>query len=105
MPSSRFQPGSLGGPGRPKGSRNKLAESFLDALHKDFQQHGVEAIVAARTESPLGYVRMVASLLPQKLQVEGGTGAISDAELVAIIRQAGDETEPADCGTVDGRVH
>lgn len=105
MPNSRFQPGGPGGPGRPKGSRNKLAESFLDALHRDFQEHGVEAIAAARAESALGYVRIVASLLPQKLQVESTAGGMSDDELVAIIRQASDETEPGDGGSIDGLVH
>jgi hypothetical protein len=60
-----FQPGHPGGPGRKRGSRNQLAEAFLDALHKDFLDHGEAAIEAARVESPLGYVRMIAGLLPQ----------------------------------------
>ena len=105
MAKSLFQPGKPGGPGRPRGSRNKLAEAFLDALHRDFKEHGVEAIAAARAESPLGYVRIVASLLPQKMEVEAAAGSISDADLIAIIRQAGDGTEPEDCGTVDRLVH
>lgn len=100
-----FKPGNPGGPGRPKGSRNKLAESFLDALHADFLQHGVEAIAAARTESPLGYVKVIASLLPQKLQVENGSGGVSDDELLAIIRQAGDETASNDQDEAGGFVH
>ena len=105
MPKSLFQPGNPGGPGRPKGSRNRLAEAFLDALHADFLEHGVAAIEAARAESPLGYVRIVASLLPQKLQVEGSTGSLSDDELVAIIRRSGDDQHPADGGEIEGRVH
>jgi len=99
-----FKPGSPGGPGRPKGSRNKLAESFLDALHRDFQEHGVEAIAAARAESPLGYVRMVAGLLPQKLQVESGADGISDAELLAIIRNVDDGPE-SESQEINGAVH
>ncbi len=100
-----FKPGGAGGPGRPKGSRNKLAESFLDALHRDFQQHGVEAIAAARAESPLGYVRMVAGLLPQKLQVEGSGGSMSDDELIAIIRGADNEPAFSDDAEPGGAVH
>jgi hypothetical protein len=88
-----FQPRNPGGPGRPKGSRNKLAEAFLEALHADFQAHGAAAIEAARTESPLGYVRVVASLLPQKLEVNQVAGDLSDDELLAIIR--GDSGEDA----------
>ncbi len=66
-----FKPGESGNPdGRPKGSRNKLGEAFLEALHKDFQENGEEAIAAARKESPLGYVRVCASILPKVLNVK-----------------------------------
>ncbi len=78
-----FQPGN---PGRPKGTRNKLAETFFDALHNDFLQHGASAIVGAREESPLGYLKVVASVIPQKLEVEKVTASVTDDELLAIIR-------------------
>ncbi len=86
MPPSTFQPGNPGGPGRPKGSRNKLTETFLEALHSDFQAHGAAAIEAARIESPLGYVRVVAGLLTQKVEIARGPGDISDDELLEVIR-------------------
>ncbi len=105
MPKSQFQSGGPGGSGCPKGSRNRLAEAFLDALHADFLEHGVAAIEAARVESPLGHVRIVAGLLPQKLQVESGPGGMSDDQLVAIIRHAGDDQHPADCAEIEGAVH
>ena len=41
---TRFQPGNPGGPGRPLGSKNKLSESFLQALAEDFEKHGKDAI-------------------------------------------------------------
>lgn len=75
-----------GNPGRPKGSRNAIAESFLTALHKDFQANGAEAIRAARAESPLGYIKMVASLLPQKLEIEKSPQSVTDEELMEVIR-------------------
>ena len=80
-----FQAGNPGGPGRPRGSRNKLSEAFLDALYRDFQINGVAAIADARAESPLGYVRMIASLLPQKLEVERLATTVTDDELLQII--------------------
>lgn len=100
-----FQKGGPGGPGRRPGSRNKIAASFFDALYADFQANGVEAIAAARVESPLGYLRMVASLLPQKLQVEAVTAGVSDDELVAIIRQAEDDSALSESDETGGRVH
>jgi hypothetical protein len=86
-----FQPGHPGGPGRPRGNRNKLAEAFLEALHADFKANGAAAIEAARAESPLGYVRVVASLMPQKLEVNRVAAQVSDDELLAIIRGGADE--------------
>lgn len=84
-----FQPGNPGGPGRPKGSRNKLSEAFLDALHADFGEHGADAIAQARMESPIGYVRMVAALLPHKHEVrqDDDVSSMTDAELNAEIRR------------------
>lgn len=79
----QFKPGN---PGRPKGSRNKLGEAFLEALHDDFQKHGAQAIVECRTEKPEAYVRVIAGLLPQevKLSVEQ---ELTDEQLVERIRQ------------------
>ena len=94
--SNLFKLGNPGGPGRPKGSRNKLSETFLDALHADFQANGAAAIEAARVESPLGYIRIVAGLLPQKVDVARGSADISDDELLAIIRGGVEDPDPAD---------
>jgi hypothetical protein len=55
--------------GRPKGSKNKLAEDFLRALSEDFEAHGIEAIRKAREERPAQYVQIVASLMPKDVQV------------------------------------
>jgi hypothetical protein len=47
---ARFQPGASGNPnGRPKGSRNKLREAFLQALADDFETHGKDTIVKVRS--------------------------------------------------------
>jgi hypothetical protein len=86
--SHLFQKGQAPGPGRPKGSRNALSESFLTALHKDFQEHGADAIRGAREESPLGYCRVIASLLPAKVELTKTEGAVSDDDLMDIIRAA-----------------
>lgn len=79
----RFQAGN---PGRPKGSRNKLGEDFLKALHEDFSEHGVKAIQDMRAEDPAAYVKVVASLLPKEIKVSTAQD-LSDDELDRRIRQ------------------
>ena len=56
--------------------------------------NGVAAIADARAESPLGYVRMIASLLPQKLEVERLATTVTDDELLQIIH-GGTKEAPA----------
>lgn len=65
--TGQFVKGYKGGPGRNEGSRNKLGEAFIDALYADFQEHGAQAIIEARTTNPSNYLRVLAMLLPQKV--------------------------------------
>jgi hypothetical protein len=59
--------------GRPKGSRNKLSESFIARMHADFEQHGDSVIEAVRTESPGEYLRIIASIVPKQFGIEEGS--------------------------------
>lgn len=69
-PDVQFKPGQTGNPaGRPKGSRNKLGEVFIQAMHEDFTEHGAEVIERVRIEKPDQYLKVVASILPQQLNV------------------------------------
>jgi hypothetical protein len=80
----QFKPGN---PGRPKGSRNKLGEAFLEAMHNDFQQHGVEVIQKVRIEKPDQYLKVIASILPKELNVNvNEMDALSDDELIVRLR-------------------
>jgi len=64
--TGRFVTGNIGG-GRPKGSRNKLAEIiFADSLD-DWQEGGREALRRLREEDPAAYARFQSSLLPKEL--------------------------------------
>jgi hypothetical protein len=66
------KPFAPGNPGRPKGARHKLSEMFVKTVLKDFEEFGAPAVVLARMEDPLGYMRVVASLLPKELTAENG---------------------------------
>jgi hypothetical protein len=79
--TGRFLTGNIGG-GRPKGSRNRLGEQFLEALSHDFTAHGQQAIVACREEKPTEYLKVVANLLPKELLVrKDPVDEMSDKEI------------------------
>lgn len=65
-----WKPGQSGNPnGRPKGSRNRLCENFLDGLMSDFQKHGRDTFVKAREANPVAYLRMIADLVPKEFDL------------------------------------
>ena len=65
-----FKPGQSGNPaGRKPGSRNKLGEAFIAAMYDDFTEHGADVIEKVRIEKPDQYLKVVASILPQQLNV------------------------------------
>jgi hypothetical protein len=85
--STKFAAGQSGNPaGRPKGSRNKLGEAFVSALHADFQEHGVDVIARVRLEKPDQYLKVVASLLPKEIKIEA-VNDLSDGQLDQRIKQ------------------
>lgn len=83
----KWQPGQSPNPaGRPKGSRNKLSESFLAAMSDDFEQHGVEVIEKVRIERPQDYLKIIASIVPKEFLVkEQSLEDMSDDELLEVL--------------------
>lgn len=78
--------------GRPKGSRHKLAESFINDVQEDWKQHGKGVLGKVREEDSSTYLRVVASILPKEIEMEIGQG------LAALLSASGTDTDSA--GTV-----
>jgi hypothetical protein len=82
----RFEPGNPGG-GRPRGAKNRLHRSFVEALHADFEEHGPAAIRICRTEDPTNYLRVIASILPRELSIETAAVDLTYDELETLIQR------------------
>lgn len=96
-----WQPGQSGNPaGKPKGSRNKLGEAFIQALHADFETHGESVIKAVREDKPAEYLKVVASLLPKQVEIrEGAFDGVDDEQLAALVAAARSALGVAGSGT------
>lgn len=70
MADTRFRVGNPGGPGRPKGARAKLGETFIQVLLDDFLVHGAEAVAKVRLKKADAYLAVLARLMPQHFKLE-----------------------------------
>ena len=81
-----FEKGRQKTGGRVKGSRNRIAYKLIEALEKDFEEHGEQAIKIARIERPVEYLRIIASVIPKEFEiVDGRLTELSDEELDVFI--------------------
>jgi Family of unknown function (DUF5681) len=79
--------------GRPKGARNKLSETFLQALADDFDSHGKDVIEKVRADRPHDYLKVIAAVLPKRMEIEDAAPTrrasdLTDDELAGIIERA-----------------
>jgi hypothetical protein len=51
-------------------TRRLVNKAFLEALAKDFQEGGAQAIAKVRKEQPAAYMKICALLVPREMQVE-----------------------------------
>jgi superfamily II DNA helicase RecQ len=80
---------SVKSPGR-KGMRNRLSNALLEALTKEFEEFGPEAVRITRIEKPIEFLKIVAGLLPKEFEITATSQVndLSDEELDALIELA-----------------
>ena len=76
--NGQFQSGSPGGPGRPKGARNKLGAAFIDDIHAAWEKHGRDALDRMIKERPGDFVKVVAHLMPKDLHMSLNANPLED---------------------------
>ena len=76
-----FRSGNLGG--NAQRTRHIFNKAFLEALAKDFQEGGAQAIAKVRKEQPAAYMKICALLVPKEFKLEhtGGVKSMTDEEL------------------------
>ncbi len=80
--SAKFKAGQGG---RVKGSRNRIAYKLIEALEKDFEEFGDQAIKICRMERPGDYLRIICSVIPKELEfTDSRLQDLTDDELTAI---------------------
>ena len=65
--TGRFLKGHKALGGRPVGSRNKLATSFLDDLQRQWQRSGKRVLERTAEDDPVAFAKIVASILPKEV--------------------------------------
>ena len=68
--STLFQPGQSGNPkGRKPGSKQKLADAFVDDMYTAWKTRGRAAIEQVIDERPHEFIKAVASLMPKEVTI------------------------------------
>jgi hypothetical protein len=77
--------GNLGG--NAQRTRHIFNKAFLEALAKDFQEGGAQAIAKVRNEQPAAYMKICALLVPREMKVEHSNAIkhLTDEQLEAMI--------------------
>ena len=90
--SNQFKPGHNIKGGRPKGSRNKLAQRVFDDILKHWNEpaggelcKGQAALELLYRENPGNYLKLTASVLPKEFVFENTVSELDDEELDRMI--------------------
>ena len=90
--SNQFKPGHNIKGGRPRGSRNKLAQQVFDDIFRHWNEpaggelcKGQAALELLYREEPGAYLRLTASVLPKEFLFESAVSELSNEELDSVI--------------------
>ena len=72
--NGRFLKGTANGPGRPKGSKDKLNQQVISSLEKLWHERGQELLDQLSAEKPEVVMAMISRMIPQQLAAEAITG-------------------------------
>lgn len=72
--TGQFLKGCPAGPGRPKGSKDKLNVQVIETLEKLWQARGQELVEQLAAEKPEVVMAMISRMIPQQLATEAITG-------------------------------
>jgi hypothetical protein len=72
--TGQFLKGTAAGPGRPKGSRDRLNVQVIETLEKLWSNRGAEIIDQLAAEKPEVVAQLIARLIPQELATQAITG-------------------------------
>lgn len=90
----RFLSGNSGG-GRPKGSRSKLGEAFLDDLLQAWEREGAAAIQRVIDTKPAAFLKVVADLMPKDLNLKvSPLDGMTDDQLIERVRYLTEAAAP-----------
>lgn len=67
--TGQFLKGHIGGPGRSKGSRNKLGEAFIADMYEAWQTSGADVLTKVINADPATFLRSMVAILPKVLDV------------------------------------
>ena len=91
--TGQFVKGHIGGPGRSKGSRNKLGEAFIEDMYVAWQTSGKEVIADVIKDDPATFLRSMVALMPKEMDVnvnryEAMTDDQLKSQFLAALREA-----------------
>ena len=97
--TGQFLKGCPAGPGRPKGSRDRLNVQVIETLEKLWSSRGAEIIDQLAAEKPEIVAQLVARLIPQELATQAITGSEEKVEsnqevTIKVVTQQHDDVLP-----------